>query len=194
MKKAILTIVSFIVINCLTTAQTSANDFRGFTWGNLLTQVKANEKAKFVSQEDKNDLLTYEDDLAGSDVFVNYQFNDNGKLVSGTYIFTKKYSNPQLYVQEYAKFKSLLVSKYGNAKLNKEEWSANTTPNDKENYGQAISDGNLTLYSLWTTERTAIKIILITNNNVPYLQIHYTARSLDELENKDELNKALLKL
>jgi hypothetical protein len=193
MKKSLLAVVALITINSLTIAQTSINDFRGFTWGNLLTQVKANEKSKFVS-EDKDDLLAYEDQLAGSDVIVNYQFNDNGKLVSGTYIFTKKYSNPQLYVQDFAKFKNLLTNKYGNSKLSKEEWSANTLPNDKENYGQAISDGNLTLYSVFTTERSSIKIILMTYNKVPYLQIHYTAKSLDELENKEELKKALLKL
>jgi hypothetical protein len=193
MRKSFLAVAAMIIINSLSFAQTPANDFRGFTWGNLLSQVKTGEKSKFVSQ-DKDDLLTYEDQLAGSDVVVNYQFNDNDKLVSGTYTFTKKYSNPQLYIQDFAKFKNLLNSKYGAARLNKEEWSANTTPNEKENYGQAISDGNLSLYSVWTTGRSEIKIILNTKNNVPLLQIHYTCKSLDELENKEELKKALLKL
>lgn len=193
MRTSLLAVLVLITISGLTSAQTPANDLRGFAWGSLLSQVKTNEKSKFVSQ-DKDDLLTYEDKLAGSDVNVIYQFNDNDKLVSGTYIFTKKYSNPQLYIQDYAKFKNLLTSKYGNPRMSKEEWSANTTPNEKENYGQAISDGNLTLYSVWTTERSEIKIILMMKNNLPYLQIHYTTKSLDELENKEELKKALLKL
>ena len=139
-------------------------------------------------------MLTYSDELAGSDVNVSYQFNDNNKLVSGTYTFTKKYSNPQLYIQDYAKFRQLLTQKYGNPRLTREEWSAYTTPNEKDNYGQAVADGHLTMYTSWTTVRSEIKIILLTRNSVPYLQIHYTARSLDELENKEQLQEALPKL
>jgi hypothetical protein len=193
MRKSLLTVAALLTINGLTIAQPAPNDFRGFSWGSLLSQVKSNEKSAFVRQE-KDDVLTYDDQLAGSDVFVNYQFNDNNKLVSGTYTFTKKYSNPQLYIQDYAKFRDLLTTKYGNPILNREEWRGNITPYEKENYGQAISDGELTLYSVWRTPRSEIKISLFTRNNVPFLEIYYTAKSLDELENKEELQKALPKL
>ncbi len=193
MKKFLFIVVALIAINIITKAQTASKDFRGFSWGNLLTQVKTNETANIVSQ-DKDDLLTYTDELAGSEVLVNYQFNDNNKLVSGTYTFTKKFSNPQLYIQDYAKFTKLLTEKYGTPKLAREVWSTNTPQNEKENYGQAVADGHLTLYSVWNTARSEIKIILLTKNSVPYLQIHYTARSLDELENKEALKEALLKL
>jgi hypothetical protein len=193
MKKSLLTAAAFLAINGFAIAQAAPNDFRGFSWGNLLADVKSNEKSTFVRQE-KDDVLTYDDKLAGSDVFVNYQFNDNNKLVSGTYTFTKKYSNPQLYIQDYAKFRSLLITKYGNPVLDREDWRGNITPYEKENYGQAISDGELTLYSVWKTPRSEIKIILLTRNNIPFLEIYYTAKSLDELENKEELQKALPKL
>jgi hypothetical protein len=193
MKKSLLTAAAFLAINGFAIAQAAPNDFRGFSWGNLLAEVKSNEKSTFVRQE-KDDVLTYDDKLAGSDVFVNYQFNDNNKLVSGTYTFTKKYSNPQLYIQDYAKFRSLLITKYGNPVLDREDWRGNITPYEKENYGQAISDGELTLYSVWKTPRSEIKIILLTRNNIPFLEIYYTAKSLDELENKEELQKALPKL
>jgi len=193
MKKSLLTAAAFLAINGFAIAQAAPNDFTGFRWGNLLADVKSNEKSTFVRQE-KDDVLTYDDKLAGSDVFVNYQFNDNNKLVSGTYTFTKKYSNPQLYIQDYAKFRSLLITKYGNPVLDREDWRGNITPYEKENYGQAISDGELTLYSVWKTPRSEIKIILLTRNNIPFLEIYYTAKSLDELENKEELQKALPKL
>ncbi len=193
MKNSLLAIAVLMTISNLSIAQTSKTDFRGFNWGASLPDIKANEKAKFVSQ-DKDDLLSYDDQLAGSDVNVNYQFNDNGKFVSGIYVFSKIYSNPQLYIQDFVKFKRLLTTKYGTPSLSKEEWSSNTTPSDKNNYGQAIADGNLTIYSLWTTDRSVIKITIIKYDNHPSLQIHYSAKTLDELENKEELNKALLKL
>ena len=193
MKKLLLVFITLITIVRVSAAQTTVKDFRDFSWGSTFNFVKNNEKAKLISQ-DKEDLISYTDDLGSSSVEVNYQFNDDGKLVSGSYIFTKIHSNPQLYIEDYSVFKKLLITKYGNPELNKEEWSSNTTPSDKENYGQAVVDGNLTLYSVWTTTRSLIKIILTTSNNRPYLQIHYTAKSLDELENKEEFIKALKKL
>ena len=193
MKKLLLVFMTLITMVRVSVAQATVKDFRDFSWGSTFNFVKNNEKAKLISQ-DKEDLISYTDDLGGSSVEVNYQFNDDGKLVSGSYIFTKIHSNPQLYIEDYSVFKKLLTTKYGNPELNKEEWSSNTTPSDKENYGQAVLDKNLTLYSVWTTTRSLIKIILTTSDNRPYLQIHYTANSLDELENKEEFLKALKKL
>jgi hypothetical protein len=193
MKKSLFIVVALVIINAITTAQISTSDFRSFTWGSSLNQVIKNEKGKFIKQ-DKDDFLLYEDQLAGSDCEVIYQFNDNDKLVSGTYIFTKIFPNPQLYIQTYNKFKDLLKSKYGNPKLSKEEWSANNTPTDNENYGQAVADGDLSLYSIWTSDRSIIKITLNNTNHGPSLQIHYTDKTLDEMENKEQLKNAMLKL
>ncbi len=193
MKRLLATLLTLTSINCFLFAQNPVNDFRGFAWGSPFTQVQKNEKSKFVSN-DKDDILLFQDVLAGADCDVIYQFNDNNKLVSGTYIFTKKYSNPQLYLKDYSNFKQLLTQKYGKPKSENEEWSSNTTPADKENYGQAITDGNLSLNSVWMNDRTIIKITLVTFNQHPSLQIHYTAKSLDELENKEELKSALPKL
>ena len=193
MKKSLFVVIALIAFGRLGISQTTEKDFRDFAWGSSFSQVKENETAKFISQ-DTNSLITYDDHLASYDVEVNYQFNEDDKLVSGTYNFTKKHSNPQLYIEDYDIFRNLLTTKYGEPNLKKEEWSSNTTPNDKQNYGQAIADGHLSLYSVWETKRSLIKIILSSSNNRPFLQIHYTTKSLDELENKVELRKALQKL
>ena len=171
----------------------SPNDFRGFSWGNPLEQVQANEKSKFVLKE-KDDALEYADQLAGSDCSIIYTFNDNNKLISGVYVFTKNYSNPQLYIQDYNKFKGLLIKKYGKPKQEKENWGGNFANPDKERYGQSVADGNLTLNADWDTERSLIKIDLISSESRPSLRIHYTTRTLNELENKEQLEQALSKL
>ena len=153
MKKSILTIVALVAINILSDAQTSATDFRGFIWGSSLMQIQTGEKAKQIGTNEKvnliDDVLLYEDQLAGSDVTIFYQFNDNDKLINGTYFFVKKYTDPQLYLQDYNKFKELLTLKYGKPKADKEEWSSNTVPFEKEDYGQPISDGFLDLITIW---------------------------------------------
>ena len=53
---------------------------------------------------------------------------------------------------------------------------------------------NDTQSAVWNTDRSVIKIILVTIDKIPNLQIHYTTRSLNELENKEELKAALKKL
>ena len=141
-----------------------------------------------------NDEIVYKDSLGGSACNVYYIFNDNDKLESGLYFFTKKYSNPELYIQDYQVFKNLLAEKYGIPTSEKENWHSNIKISDKNNYGQAVADGNLQLNATWNTERSVIKIVLLEVNSHPSLQIHYTASSLDELENKTELKNALKKL
>lgn len=183
-----------VLILCGAVSGSHAQDFRGFTWGNSLDNVQTGEKSPFIAKV-SNDELAYKDILGGSDCDVVYIFNDNDRLTSGLYVFTKKYANPQLYIQDYNKFKNLLTEKYGKPSSEKENWSSSTTASEKHDYGQAVSDGHLTLNAAWNTERSVIKIALVnTNEKRPSLQIHYTTRSLDELENKEELKAALKKL
>ena len=173
--------------------QTSSTDFRSFAWGASFNDVQTNEKSDFLIK-DKNDMLQYKDKLAGYDCDVVYSFNENDKLISGNYIFTKRYTNPQIYLQDYSTFKKLLTQKYGKPNSDKLNWSNNASSSEKHNYGLAIVDGSLTLTTVWTTERSIVQIVLISFNRIPSLHIHYTAKSLDELQNGDELQKALKKL
>jgi hypothetical protein len=191
MKKIVSAFIVFLV--CIATSGAQPKDFREFSWGNSLDKIQSGERAQLLLKSGKDE-LEYRDELGGSDCTVLYIFNDNDKLESGMYIFSKKYSNPQLYLQDYKKFKTLLKEKYGVPSTEKEGWSYNTPVAEKHTDGQAVADGNLTLNTVWDTDRSIIKIALLTIDKHPSLQIHYTTRSLDELENKEELEKALKKL
>ena len=169
-------------------------DFRGATWGSSLTSIKASEKTNFVMKI-KDDELVYKDLLDGEDCTVYYIFNDNAKLESGVYRFTKNYSNPQLYVEDYDKFRALLIEKYGIPANETASWNNDAGNTEKSNYGQAVADGRLSLNTVWRTNRSIVKIVLITTAaKRPALQINYTTRSLDQLENQAELRAALGKL
>lgn len=188
-----LLMVSIIMAGSVLYSKAQTTDFRGFSWGNSLDNIQSGEKAHLISKIN-DDELAYKDELGGSDCDVLYIFNDNDKLESGMYIFSKKYSNPELYLQDYKKFKALLTQKYGKPANEKENWNNHTPVDDKLNYGQAVADGNLTMTTLWNTGRSVVKIALVSLDKHPSLQIHYTASSLDELENKEELKSALNKL
>ncbi|WP_188932697.1 hypothetical protein [Puia dinghuensis] len=168
-------------------------DFRGFSWGTSLAQVQSQEKAQLVVKI-KDDELQYADLLAGSDCYVIYIFNDNDKLISGNYVFTKKYSNPELYLQDYNKFKDLLTQKYGKPVSDDTHFHSNAPSVEKHSYGQAISDGYLTMDAIWNVNGSLIKIALISTDRSPSLQIHYTSDSLNGLENKAALKQVLTKL
>jgi len=170
-----------------------AQDFRNYSWGSSMIQVKSGERSNPILKIRDNQLF-YDDKLAGSDCQVIYIFNDNNKLISGNYTFTRKYPNPQLYLQDYDVFKTLLIEKYGKPAKESEIWSKNSSVTEKDNYGLAISQGDLSLTTIWNTDRSIIKISLTLLNKHPYLQIHYTARSINSLESKDELNAAKKKL
>ena len=189
MKKVII-----VLIVCIASMKQSiAQDFRGFTWGNSISSVEAGEKSKFIAKVN-NDELTYKDLLGGSECDVIYIFNDNDKLASGLYVFTKKYSNPQLYVQDYNKFKKLLTEKYGKPVAEKEKWNTDNTSLNQNSNEKSEAENNYSQSTIWNTDRSVIKIMLVTIDKNPNLQIHYTTRSLNELENKEELKEALEKL
>ena len=192
MKKIIFN--GIILLMGINSSYAQTADFRIFSWGNPMEKIKTDEKSPFFSTL-KSDELEYNDKLGGSNFKVLYIFNDNNKLISGIYIFSKKYSNPELYYQEYSVFLKLLTEKYGKATNEKETWNTTDPLYDKSNKKQAIADKNLNLYAVWYTKRTAIKITVISiGNEVPSMQIHYTATSLDELENQIDLKDALNKL
>lgn len=192
MKKIIFGIIILILGVNNSVAQTT--DFRNFNWGDPVEKIRSEENAHFFTRQ-KNEELQYDDKLNGTSFKVLYIFNDNNKLISGSYILTKTHSDPELYYQNYLVFLKLLTEKYGKPNNEKETWNSSDPSYDKTNKKQGIADRNLNLYSFWNTNRSNIKITLISiGNDFPSLQIHYTTKSLDELENQTDLQEALKKL
>lgn len=183
-----ITCLLFVVAN----AQTEP-DFRGFQWGASFEQVLSGEKAPFFFREGER-LLEFRDNLAGNSCDVSYSFNENNKLVSGNYVFTKRYPNPQFYIEDYNTFKTLLVSKYGKPISEKELWAANTPMVEKHSYGQALADEHLKLVSTWTTNRSVIQIIAAGYEKHPAVYIHYMIKTPAELQDTSALKAAIKKL
>jgi len=193
MKKLVGLFILFFSGTSLINAQPT--DFRNFSWGDSFEKVVNNEKAKLVTKVG-DDEIVYRDMLGGSDCEVTYIFNDNNKLVSGMYKINRKYSNPQLYIEDYETYRSLLSQKYGNPSSDKENWRINAmTLSDRHNYGQAIVKGDLALSGIWLTPRSSINLLLqSTEKDDATMYIIYTARSLDELKDANVLKAAMKKL
>lgn len=188
MKKILFAILLLSGTSLIANAQNP--DFRAFAWGTSFNQVQFGESASLIKNIG-NDELIYKDVLGGFNINVSYIFNENNKLESGMYIFTKTYSNPQLYVEDYNIFRKLLTTRYGKPLAQNEVWSYNVQPYDTYNYGQAVVDNKLFLNTIWKTDRSEIKISLINSSGTPTLEIQYTALSMGELLNMDIINGAL---
>ena len=136
--------------------------------GNVQSREKVQLHFKMGTKEPE-----YKDELDDSDYQIEYILNDNDKLACGIYVFSKKYSNPQLYLEDYKKFKVLLTEKFGKPVIEKENWNNNSIIEEKNNYGQAVAENILTV---WNTNRSVLKIVLVTTNEkYPGLQIYYTS-------------------
>ncbi len=188
--------VPFLIVLILSVVVTSAQnaDFRGASWGSSLSNVKSAEHARFVLRV-KDYELVYTDLLGGEEANVYYIFNTNDKLLGGMYRFKKEYANAQLYVEDYNKFKDLLVKKYGKPASETQIKNSNMSDTENQNFGQLVADGNLSLSTIWNTGRTIVKIALVTGTNKrPTLQIQYTTKSFVALENQEELKATIGKL
>lgn len=193
MKKYIILVAvaacSFSILN----AQNQLSDFRNFQWGSTAEQIQQNEKSAF-SFKDNDNMFVYKDELAGYTCNVTYEFNEDNKLVSGNYIFTKRYTNPQLYEQDYLNFKNLLIRKYGQPVKVKENWDDTHYLASKKTIDGSNNNSTQQLLSKWTTSRSNIEIALDKADNIYTLHIQYTAKSPVELLNQDAVQNALSKL
>jgi hypothetical protein len=185
-----LILVSALCGMMTTVSYAQNSDFRGFKWGTALGEVETAEKAP-LEQKVKDDVLKYRSQLAGADCEVYYTFNDNDKLISGRYLFTKEYPNPELYLNDYNKFKDLLLQKYGKPYKEVQNWSNPTVQREELTKGQAIVDGHLTLTDLWVTDRSIIKVSIVQGVNHPEIEIDYVSKTWNEMESQGQLHKAL---
>ena len=165
-------------------AETQAN-FHYSNWGmNKEEVIQAETELTLV---DYDDYLIAEDTIvAQTDASLLFVFNE-GKLVSGMVQFKTQHSNENLYLDDYDAIKDSLTEKYGTPSVDKKQWKDTLYQDDPEDWGFAVSLGDLILISSWETNTTKIEHILIGDNyeithGILYTQIGYqTERSSDGL-------------
>lgn len=146
--KALLVFILILIFPCVITAA----EFRDVEWGMTMEQVKASETLTLVKQTENR--LIYSLDLADFDTNLTYQFT-NGILTSAEYRINEKRINTSLYVSDFGKIQSLLRKKYG---------EPTTYKFITDESGAVLSQGGLTIISLWTQPQTEIVHILTGSN------------------------------
>lgn len=195
MRKFLLVfILLFILVIHLNAAE--EYDFRNVNWGMTKIEVKQSEGQRKVQNENGKSLI-YVDTIANQTFGVIYNFVNN-KLYSSGYMSLEKHTNENLYIIDYEKMKELLINKYGkpsdrwwntNKEYNEMIWIDDLYKNKSNEWGFAVSIGDLVYQSCWNTNEVGIVLSLKGDNYKISFGVAYYNKELykEFLEsNKDE--------
>ena len=178
--------VMIIIIITISIAHAGQDfDFRKSVWGMTQGEVKKTEKAEIIDAE--ADTLCYQGEVAGLDCFVFYYFTD-GKLSSSGYGVTEEHMNKNGYIDDYDKLKTLLSKKYGKPTDDDVIWKNDLYKDDYQDWGFAVSMGQLVYQSAWENEKTRILLYLRGDNFNVFLGIKYVSKDMTETirENREK--------
>ena len=137
------------------TSKSTQFNFRKTTWGMSRDQVKASEDTKPTGE--KQEVITFRDALAGIPAIVGYIF-DGGKLIRAGYLMRGTHDNPDQYVKDYDKVKTLMIKRYGAPAQDEMLWKEGVKQSqDPGQFGKDACNGDLTYITIWTDGVTMIK-------------------------------------
>lgn len=164
-------------------------DFRNVAWGMSRTEVKRRETGRPI--DDQPDVVVYEKEVAGLESHLGYVFVDN-KLTSGGYVFKHKHINNNLYLDDYARLKDLLVKKYGKPSLDDTVWSNSVFKDDPDRWGLALSTGHMRRFAIWDNPREEIRLSISGDNARISMVLNYESEEhghlLDQQLESEDLN------
>lgn len=156
-------------------------DFRKVRWGMSIEEVKTCEMEQ-LKDEDENGLL-YRTKILGCEADLSYRFNDNGELYSAKYIFDIIYTNYNSYITHYKESYDALNEKYGKTTDFEDgfQWSeALLYKYNEENWGIAISNGDLSIQHSWDTQNAIVTLSLAGNNSEIEYKITYESKLISK--------------
>jgi hypothetical protein len=181
MKKniSLLIILCILVIsNLVLFAEETKYDFRKANWGMSKEQVKATEDKK--PDIDADTALGYSNIMIGGEPFTCVYLFLEDKLYHSGYSPFVTHTNKNLYIDDYENLKETLTKKYGKPKSDKVVWINDLYKDDKQEWGHAISRGDLSYVATWETSTTEIVLTLSGDNYRVVLIIGYDSKELKE--------------
>ncbi len=159
------------------TCSFAQTDFRKGSWGDSKADIVKKEAIK--SLVDEPDVYCFEGSIGGKECVVAYAFTDD-KLFRGGYILSSRYSDGKEYIRDYDYFKELLVMKYGKPDEDEKIWIKSTWENNLDYYSLALTMGDVSYSTLWTTDTTAINLSMATESSKVIIKIFYSGVELSE--------------
>ena len=158
--------------------------FRQIPWGENKEFILANDPSP--RKETGKDYLVLSGQLDDVNVDIIYFFWE-GHFIKGTYVTTEVFADyPSIY-EKYTKFKKLLSDKYGEAKIDIQNWNVVTYRDRRDRWLYALAKGHQEHLAFWQRERVIISIKLLSISERPSIKIEYYIEDIDRnIENKDD--------
>ena len=131
--------------------------FRGQSFGTTKATVKSLETVPLF--DDQNNVLQYNTTVAGVDSSVMYSFNSSNQLYQCGAVVSSNYYDDNLYIDDYYDYLEALTEKYGEPKTNEILWKDDLFKGDPNDYGLAVSIGDLAYYAQWDFDDFDIMVL-----------------------------------
>lgn len=132
-------------------------------WGSSIEQVKKSEPST-LSLESKDFLMYNDSKIFGLSCSVLYQF-DNDKLSHVVFTLNEKYSNDNLYYEDYLNIIKTNTEKYGDPISSEEHWFKDTYKGNSEKIGYAIYMGEVIFVNSWENDTTKVGSMISGNGS-----------------------------
>jgi hypothetical protein len=146
--------------------------FRNASWGMTRDEVI---KSEGKGPDRPDELLLVYDDVTVSDMncVLAYKF-DKDKLIGGIYYFAEAHTNENDYITDYATLVAGLTEKYGEPTTSKVNWKNDLFKDEPQDYGLAVSIGDLEYQSIWNLDNANIICSLYGDNYKISLAVVYS--------------------
>ena len=167
-------------------------NLRNVSWGMTMSDVQDAEKeAEFIGKFDDN--LLYKTSVNGLDFKLGYYFIDD-KLYNAAYILDETHTSENQYISDYENLKAILTEKYGIPNIDKVIWKDDLYKDNQNDWGFAVSIGDLAYLTQWQSHETKIGIFLAGDNYDVALGIVYDSNELSpiaEQKNNEDVKSSL---
>ncbi|MDA3941883.1 MAG: hypothetical protein PF693_21650 [Spirochaetia bacterium] len=162
---------------------TDTFDIRKASWYMNMEQVKESEPFEWTEGEVNEDIkyIITSIDFLGEDSYLAYYFNAD-RLYQVKYIINEDHSNKTDYWRAFKRFIDALKSKYGETKpgnSGKPIWKNRLSEDDPDNWGLAISKGEMLALAAWETERSEVFTQIDGDNYKINLIVSFEAKNFE---------------
>ena len=159
------------------------SDFRAAQWGMSWQEVRDGEKEGTLPTTDvtkeMGTLLVTDLLLEGVAVNAVYSFTEDA-LVSASYLVKEEYDDLSKCTTDYRSFRDSLCARYGEPKLDAENWNDEQWKDSPDDHAKALAAGHVSYIATWETEATKISLYLAgADDQIKHFSIGYIDKNAE---------------
>lgn len=151
-------------------------NFRNTVWGMTKEDVKQLETLDIVDEND-NVLVCEPTSITNLNAVTVYMFDDFGKLYKAFYSFEENHTSENLYISDYNSIVKSLTQKYGEPEWSERFWYDDLYEDRPDDWGFAISIGDVDFVTSWDTEETTVWILMKGDNYNIQTTLYYESKT-----------------